>query len=200
MEDNKPKNVRGTAKRSAVCLLGSPRIGNSHYLAGNLLNQLQNRSWHVHRHTLTDMTFTGCRNLFHCKSGSTTCGLSDDFSPVLEDIRQCDTLILASPVYFTDVTSDLKAAIERMFSFFVPDYPTAESKSRLAAGKSLVFILTQGEGEHTYTDLMPRYWKSFSMLGFKEMHQVHVADVREVDAAENKEKSLRRVEEVAALL
>ena len=117
------------AKR-VVCLLGSPRSGgNSDRLAEALIEELRAKGAFVECYALRELSYSGCRNLFHCKEGGDRCGLSDGLSPILEAVREADVLVLASPIYFTDITSDLKAAIERFFSFLVPDYPAAEIKT-----------------------------------------------------------------------
>lgn len=166
-----------------LCLLGSPRAdGNSSEIAHRLCARLTDRGAEVQCHALRDLSFRGCRNLFRCKTGGTRCGLEDDLTPILAAVEAADVLVLASPIYFTDLTSDLKAVIERFFSFLVPDYPTAAVKSRLAAGKRLVLVQTQGEPAEAYGDLLERYAKSFRMLGFEGFHLIRACGVREVGA------------------
>lgn len=183
-----------------ACLLGSPRDGNSSRIARHFCKRAQDTGAAVEIFTLADLAFSGCRNLFHCKTGGDRCGLDDDLTPVLESVREADILVLATPVYFTDVTSFLKAAIERFFSFFVPDYATNPVKSRLVPGKTLVFVQTQGEPETAYRDLMERYAQGFRMLGYEAFHLIRAAGIREPDAAAERSDVWTRVDEVVATL
>lgn len=186
---------------NVLCLLGSPRSdGNSAAIARRLCEALERRGTNLELHELAALRFSGCRNLFHCKTRSDRCGLEDDLSPILESFARADVIVLASPIYFTDVTSDLKAFIERLFSFFVPDYATNPVKSRLPAGKRLVLVQTQGEPESQYADLLERYGKSFRMLGIEDLHLIRACGVREPGAVEPMEAVWRRVDEVTALL
>ena len=104
----------------------------------------------VETFALSEMNYNGCKNLLRCKTDLTHCGQTDDLTPVLEAITKAQVLVLASPVYFTSVTGQLKLAIDRMFSFFVPDYPTAKVKSRLSPGRHVVLLQTQREPENRF--------------------------------------------------
>ena len=92
--------------------------------------------------------------MFACKTVSDRCGQTDDLTEVLQAIRESDIVLLSSPVYFTDVTGQLKMCLDRWFSFFVPDYANASKKSRLESGKVMVLMQTQGEGADRYTDIL----------------------------------------------
>lgn len=167
--------------KRCLILLGSPRAGgNSDGIAEYFGKELRTAGAFVEIVALRELHFSGCRNLFHCKTLSERCGLADAFSPVLEAVREADILVLASPVYFTGLTSDLHAAIERFFSFLRPDYPNLDDKSRLPPGKKLLLIQTQGEGAEYYGDLLARYEKSFRMLGFDGFFSLRAAGVREL--------------------
>ncbi len=71
----------------------------------------------VHLH---DLNFRGCVSCFACKRKGGNhghCGLQDDLSPLLENLREADAIVLGSPVYFWDVTGAMRSFLERfMFS------------------------------------------------------------------------------------
>lgn len=165
--------------QNTVCLLGSPRRGgNSDTLATAFLHHAGSHGAAVETFALSELQYSGCQNLFHCKTGSDRCGQVDDLTPVLEAISQAQVLVLASPVYFTSITGQLKLAIDRFFSFFVPDYPTAAQKSRLNGGRHIVLLQTQGEPEDRYADLLASFSASFTGLGFEAQHLVRAHSVR----------------------
>lgn len=77
---------------------------------------------------------------------------------VLESVYASDVLLLASPVYCTDVSAQLKGFIDRLFSFLVPGYIAKPKKSRFPEAKKLVFILAQGHRvPEMFADIIPRY-------------------------------------------
>lgn len=74
----------------------------------------------VERVNLYDLDFKGCRSCFSCKriggKNYGKCALNDDLTPVLDELAQCDGVILGSPIYFGDVTGELRSFLER-FAF-----------------------------------------------------------------------------------
>ena len=167
-------------ERSTVILRGSPRRGgNSDALADMFAAEALGQGAEVVDFALSELSYNGCINLFHCKTGGESCGQVDDLTPVLEAVAAAQVLVLASPVYFTSVSGQMKLAIDRFFSFFVPDYPTNPVKTRHGQGKHLVFLQTQGEPEGRYGDLMQSFEASFAGLGYEHRHLVRAWGVRE---------------------
>ena len=181
-----------------LCLLGSPRRGgNSDFLAARFCRRAAEWGAPVEQVALSDLDFSGCRNLFRCKQDQSHCGQSDDLSPVLDQVAQAQVLVLASPVYFTNLTGQLKSAIDRFFSFLVPDYPLAERKSRLTPWRTLVLVQTQGEGEARYGDLLKSYSAGFTHLGYTRQYLVRAWGVREAGAVAAHPAFLARCDAVA---
>jgi multimeric flavodoxin WrbA len=66
---------------------------------------------------LFDLNYTGCRSCLICKrkdSQRCHCFWKDDLSPLLDRIFQADALIIGSPIYLGDVTSQIHALMERL--------------------------------------------------------------------------------------
>ena len=172
--------------KSIVCILGSPRVnGNSSVLANAFCSSAKNSGAKVKFFQLSELDYKGCQNLFVCKTVSDRCGQSDDLTQVLEAVRTADIVLLSSPIYFTDVSGQLKMCLDRWFSFFVPDYANSTKKSRLKSGKTIVLIQTQGEGAERYTDILEKYNHSFKWLGFSDSYLIQAAGIRGIGDIEN---------------
>lgn len=66
---------------------------------------------------LYDMVYKGCISCMACKlkgKASNVCKYKDALAPVLEEIAQADGLVLGSPIYFGEVTSQMRAFLERL--------------------------------------------------------------------------------------
>lgn len=186
---------------STVFLLGSPRRnGNSDVLAERFAKQARALGAPTKTYALSDLNYNGCKNLYRCKTDLDHCGQADDLSPVLEAVAQAHVLVLASPVYFTSVTGQMKLAIDRFFSFFVPDYPTARIKTRLTTGRHLVFLQTQGEPEDRYADLMNSFSASFTGLGYDHHHLVRAFGVRNPGDINSESNILKECDVIASLV
>ena len=90
----------------------------------------------VKRVDLYDFPFHGCRSCFACKKINGAhygkCVQKDDLRPVLEEISQADGVILGSPIYFSDVTGNMRSFLERlMFPFLAYSRTEAVEHKRM---------------------------------------------------------------------
>jgi multimeric flavodoxin WrbA len=182
-----------------VTLLGSPRPkGNSAALARQFNAEAEKRGFKTTTHTLNALNYRGCQGCYACKTSRELCILRDDLTNVLEDVARADVLVLATPVYFGDITSQLKGFIDRTFAYFKPDYQTSSAPSRLNPGKKLVFIQTQGNpDESVFADLFSRYSGFLKRNSFEEAHLIRARGVSSPDDVENNDTYRQQVADVA---
>jgi multimeric flavodoxin WrbA len=96
---------------------GSPRKGwNTHLLVEQALRGAASKGAETELIHLYDLRFRGCVSCFACKQKSNPghCAFADELLPVLGRIHRCDGLILGSPIYIGEVTSSLRALVERL--------------------------------------------------------------------------------------
>ena len=63
------------------------------------------------------LDYKGCMSCLACKikgKASNVCKFKDALTPVLEAIAQADGLVLGSPIYFGDVTGQMRTFLERL--------------------------------------------------------------------------------------
>ena len=101
-----------------IILNGSPR---KNWNTALLLKEVQKGAESVGAETeyidLFDLTYTGCRSCMACKrKGGERCHCfwKDDLSPVIDRIFDADALIIGSPIYLGDITSQVHGLIERL--------------------------------------------------------------------------------------
>lgn len=66
---------------------------------------------------LYGLDYKGCMSCMACKikgRASNVCKFKDALTPVLEDIAEADGLVLGSPIYFGDVTGQMRTFLERL--------------------------------------------------------------------------------------
>ena len=66
---------------------------------------------------LYGLDYKGCMSCMACKikgKASNVCKFRDALTPVLEDIADADGLVLGSPIYFGDVTGQMRTFLERL--------------------------------------------------------------------------------------
>jgi len=156
-----------------VAVFGSPRKGgNSDTLAEIFLQEAERMGAEVERFRLKDLKYNGCIACNSCKTKSEKCVLKDDLIPVLEAVRETETLLVSTPVYFFDMPSQLKAFMDRWYSFFKPNYFARKDLSRLPSGKNVIFVTSQRAPESLFMDFIQRYNYMFKLFGFKRMHLI----------------------------
>ena len=78
---------------------------------------------------LYDLVFTGCRSCLKCKLKQNTkgkCYWRDDLTDVIEKILDADALLIGSPIYFGQPTSEFRALVERLI-FCIMSYDDGSS-------------------------------------------------------------------------
>ena len=87
-------------------------------------------------------------------------------------------VVIASPIYFGDVTSQTKGLIDRFFCYHATDFRTSDDPSRLPPGKTMILILTQGVPDGAaFEDIAGKYARIFGHLGFHQVHTIRAAIV-----------------------
>ena len=185
-----------------VCLLGSPRVrGNSEQLAEEIMIPLQEKGAEIKSYHLNKLTYKGCQACMACKTKQDTCILKDELTEVMNEVKEAEVLILASPVYYGDVTGQMKCFIDRTFEYLVPDYITAEVPCRLPTGKRCAIVLVQGApSEAQFSDVFPRYKGFLDWYGFSEVHEVRACGVHAKGSVKENEDVLKRAKTVGKAL
>lgn len=151
-----------------VVILGSPRKkGTSTRIALSFAEEAEKRGAQVKTHSLNKMNYKGCQGCDSCKTRSEACVLKDDLTEVLGDLADSDLAVLATPVYYWDVSGQFKCFIDRTWSFVKPDYMSNPAPSRLAPGKKAVLITTQGDVEAKHRDVAEKYESFLAWYGFE---------------------------------
>jgi len=101
-----------------IAINGSPRKSwNTYILLEKCLEGAKEAGAETEMINLYDIQYKGCTSCFSCKRKGVTldkCAMSDDLEPVLQRICECDVLILGSPIYFANVTGEMRSFMERL--------------------------------------------------------------------------------------
>jgi multimeric flavodoxin WrbA len=96
-----------------VALVGSPRRrGNSSLLVDAAQRELEVRGCRVEKVMLAQLDIAPCLGHDDCAEHS-SCPRNDDAAALLDRVYSADGLILATPVYYENVSAQLKTFIDR---------------------------------------------------------------------------------------
>lgn len=180
-----------------ACLLGSPRSrGNTAALCAEVLRPLEEGGAEVRRFELNRMSFRGCQDCNACKTKAESCVLKDELSDPLAYLAEAEVWVLASPVYFGDVTGPFKTAFDRLYGFLKPGFTELADPARFPKGKRCVFVTAQGApDENMFVDVFPRYRGFLEWLGFTVIRPVRAIGAGPAGAVADMEELLAEARE-----
>ena len=101
-----------------IAVNGSPRKNwNTHILLEKCLDGAKETGAETELINLYDIQYKGCTSCFSCKLKGVTvkkCAMKDELESILQKICECDVLVLGSPIYFSNVTGEMKSFMERL--------------------------------------------------------------------------------------
>ena len=100
-----------------VAILGSPRSkSNSSGLAYRIIDRTKELGADTEVFTLNKLQYKGCQACETCKTKLDHCVLKDELTQVLNSIHQADTVVMATPIYFGQVSGQFKSFVDRTYS------------------------------------------------------------------------------------
>lgn len=161
---------------------GSPRKKNTWAIVNRIKENLEGDFEEVH---LSKCDIPLCKGCFNCfNKGEEYCPHKDYIQPIVEKLKSCDAVIMASPVYALNVSAVLKNFIDHTAYFYHrPEFFTK---------KALVVVSTAGAGHKKvadYIDETLRHW------GVNKVYKISIAfgdkdnfDTKDVDKTSKKFK------------
>lgn len=152
---------QGHGKNVLVLMSAGTRQGNTDRLTDAYIKGLSEEGHTVTKVYLGSMRMAGCRGCGACQRNGNRCVIQDDMQKIYPLFAACDTLVMASPIYFWTITARLKSFIERLYAISVEDkYPEKET----------VLLMTAGDNnEHTFDQALSYFHIISGVLGGKEV-------------------------------
>ena len=121
---------------------GSPRKnGDTAVLINEFLKHVEGECKIV---DVFDCNIVSCIDCRYCWEQE-GCSIADGMQQVYDDIQECDNILIASPVFFTELTGQLLVVASRLQTYFCARYFRKEIP--IAKGKKGGIVLMQG-GSH----------------------------------------------------
>lgn len=170
--------VIGGQAMKIVALLGSPRVnGNTSYLTDQALAEAGRLGIETEKIVLAQYQIHPCQGHDGCEDFA-SCPQEDDTEIVVQKLFEADGVILATPVYFQDVTSQLKTFIDRTHFHWYHD-----RKMRATCAGTIV-VATRSGIEDT-TKALAYFITRRSSIGAEQILKVHGFARREGQIRDN---------------
>ena len=100
-----------------VVISGSPRKGgNTEIMAETFAKGARKSGHEVIIKKLSILKVAPCTACKYCFTSGGMCFQKDDMAEILEAVDQADMLVFASPIYWFNITGQLKCTIDRMYA------------------------------------------------------------------------------------
>ena len=157
-------------------IMGSPRMkGNTDLLLEEALKGAQSRSAETGKIIVANQKIAPCQEDYGClKDGN--CTIRDDMVDIYPKLLEADGIIVASPIFFYGLTSQVKALIDRCQALWVRKYVLEQNLS--GPGRKGAFIAvgaTKGKALFDGSILTVKYF--FEAIGVKYIDELLVRGV-----------------------
>ena len=143
-----------------IAFNGSPRReGNTFTLINYVLKELENEGIETEIIQLAGKKIHGCIACYKCFANTDNrCSVDDDLNGCLEKMIAADGIILGSPVYFSNLTPEIKAVIDRTGLVSIANGALLKQK----VGASIVAV--RRTGSVTTFDALNHWFLSSQMI------------------------------------
>lgn len=125
-----------------LVIFGSPRKnGNTAKLLNYFLENIPGEKYIFNAYELQVTPCTDCRYCYKEKK----CVLEDDMNEIYSILESCDSIIIASPMYFASFPSPLKAIIDRLQVYWSSKYIRREEGTKTKKGAVIITAGTKWE-------------------------------------------------------
>ena len=120
-------------KKNILILSTSPRKGgNSDTLADEFARGAQDAGHKAEKIRLAGKSIGFCRGCLACQK-TRCCVVQDDASAIVEKMLSADALVFATPIYFYEMSGQMKTLLDRSNPLFPADYAFREISTALNA-------------------------------------------------------------------
>lgn len=138
-------------KKSIIVLTGSPRAGgNSDLLADAFIKGASEAGHEVVKCEAGKKNIIGCKACDTCYSKGKPCSFDDDFNRIAPLIEKADMIVLVTPLYWFTFPAQLKAAIDKTYSFII-------GERELKIKESMLLVCGEEDDEAAFDGIISTY-------------------------------------------
>ena len=120
--------------KKIVVITGSPRKnGNSFAMTDAFIKAAEGKGYSVTRFDAAKRNVGGCRACETCYQARTAWSFDDDFNLIAPAVLEADVVVFSMPVYWYSIPAQLKAVIDKLYSFCVAGKDIAGKECMLIA-------------------------------------------------------------------
>lgn len=120
--------------KKIVVITGSPRKdGYSFAMTDAFIRAAEEKGHSVTRFDAAQKNVGGCHSCETCYKTGKPCSFDDDFNEIAPALLEADVVVFSMPVYWYSIPAQIKAVIDKMYSFCVAGKDIAGKECMLIA-------------------------------------------------------------------
>jgi multimeric flavodoxin WrbA len=191
-------------KNEVFGVSGSPRRnGNSDILLKTILSGVTEENISSTHLNLTKIEFQGCIGCEKCRKDKICTGLTDDMTSIYDRIIASKGLVLVSPTHNYNVTSWMKAFIDRLYCFynFKNDRPRSWSSQFTNQNrKAVIAAICEQESEEDMGFTIEAMKKPLEALGYEVVGELSVFKIFDKAKVREDQDAIGRAHELGIQL
>lgn len=153
--------------KKIVILNGSPRKnGNTSAMVNEFTKGAESAGNTVTEFFLDEMDIHGCKG---CCGGHSSkecpCVQKDDMAQIYPAVKECDIVVLATPLYYWNMSGQIRTAVDRLFAL-------EEGDGNLLRGNDRAGALLMAAAGHAFEDVLTYYEHLMEHLRWKNLGHV----------------------------
>lgn len=154
-----------------LVLLGSPRKNeNTELLANSFVAGALEAGHEVEIIRLQNQNISACLGCNYCMKNQGKCVQKDDMQTIYEKFKNADVIVLATPLYFFNFSTQMKAVIDRFYAVLNGNRPHKQSVLLIAYGS---------QDSHEIDTLVAQYRMTASALNWENLGEIAAKGVLE---------------------
>ena len=160
-----------------VGIMGSPRRNsNTELLLDAALHGAEECGATTRTVRVCEMAIEPCREYYHCAVDG-TCSINDDMSELYQVLVSSDRIVLASPIFFYGLTSQVKAVVDRCQALWVRRHVLKTWNPDVEARAGLFIAVGATHGAQLFDGVLLTARYFFDALGIRHSGQLLVRGV-----------------------
>ena len=176
--------------KKIVVITGSPRKnGNSFAMTDAFIRAAEGKGHTVTRFDAAMKNVGGCHACETCFKTGKACSFNDDFNTIAPVIQEADAVVFSMPVYWYSIPSQVKAVIDKLFSFY-------NAKIDLSGKECALISCCEENDESVFDGVRIPVERSAALLNWKMVGTVMIPGVVNVGDID-KTEGCKQAEELA---
>lgn len=180
--------------KNILVINASPRAnGNTEALADAMITGAERAGHSVQKANIRTMNIKPCIGCYQCAAGKgDPCVQKDDMKEIYTRLEQADVVVFASPLYWWQVTAQMKTVIDRIFAV------AAANQMQIPKKDVALIIAAEDAREENFAQIIPYYQTCLSKnLGWTDRGMILAGGVNMPGDVENT-PYIKQAEELGA--